>query len=83
MKMTRILTNAFATSALASKFQTIVAIVHNFMPKAAASSLPSSENLSDRLRHDIGEIDVNPDMLRSGRNAGRSNTDREMMRRAF
>jgi hypothetical protein len=81
--MTKILTNAIATSALASRFQAIVATVHYFTPKAVASSPPSSEKLSDRLRYDIGEIDANPDTLRSARNAGCFNADREMMRRAF
>jgi hypothetical protein len=82
--MTKILSTLSPTATLVSALAAVTAktlrAVTSVIPSASASGI----ELPQRLRYDLGELDINPDCVRGGsrRNSGTSVAD-EMMRRSF
>lgn len=79
--MAKSLTNASTTPVLASALSGIMAAVRSIVSGLASGARADVEALPDRLRYDMGELDINPD-VGSARHAG-SDSAREMMRRQF
>ena len=74
--MTKILTSSYKPSTFTIALQGIVSDMGGFFSRFF-DTLPESQEMPERLRFDIGQIDIDPD--RAGRRSNAGN-DLDMMR---
>ncbi|WP_373506158.1 hypothetical protein [Aestuariivirga sp.] len=82
--MAKTLSNTSNLSAMASVLSGIAtAAMRPFLPRLANDARSEAEFLPARLRHDLGELDLNPVLYRGHSLRGGSDLSREIMRRHF